>query len=286
VRTVIVLTLAAVGLLAAGCSSGSENGHAHRQIVAAFYPIAYAAARLAPDAEVENLTPAGAEPHDLELSARDVERVHDADVVLYFGDGFMPALQKAVEGNPRAVDLLKGQRLVAAGEGEETALDPHVWLAPLRYAAIVREIAAALRSPRAADGMVSQLRELDQRYRRGLARCKRRQIVTSHAAFGYLARAYGLEQIPLTGLSPEAEPSAKAIERLVRQVEQDGATTVFFETLVSPKLAQTVAREAGAHTAVLDPIEGLTQDEIAGGADYFSVMRENLAALRKALGCR
>jgi zinc transport system substrate-binding protein len=286
VRTVIVLTLAAVGLLAAGCGSASENGHAQRQIVAAFYPIAYAAARLAPDAEVENLTPAGAEPHDLELSARDVGRVHDADVVLYFGGGFMPALQKAVEGNPHAVDLLKRQRLVRAGEGEETTLDPHVWLAPLRYAAIVREIAAALRSPRAADGMVSQLRELDQRYRRGLARCKRRQIVTSHAAFGYLARAYGLEQIPLTGLAPEAEPSAKAIERLVQQVEQDGATTVFFETLVSPKLAQAVAREAGARTAVLDPLEGLTPDEIASGADYFSVMRENLAALRKALGCR
>jgi len=286
VRTVIVLTLVAVGLLAAGCGSGPENDRAHRRIVAAFYPIAYAAARLAPDAEVENLTPAGAEPHDLELSARDVGRIQDANVVLYLGDGFMPALQKAVEGDGHAVDLLKGQRLVAAGEGEETARDPHVWLAPLRYAAIVREIGAALGSPRAADGMVSQLRELDQRYRQGLARCKRRQIVTSHAAFGYLAGAYGLEQIPLTGLAPEAEPSAKAIERLVQQVERDGATTVFFETLVSPKLAQTVAREAGARTAVLDPLEGLAPDEIARGANYFSVMRENLAALRKALGCR
>jgi zinc transport system substrate-binding protein len=285
VRTVIVLTLVAVGAVAAGCS-GHEKDSGRRHVVAAFYPIAYAATRLAPDADVENLTPAGAEPHDLELSARDVGRVHDADVVLYFGDGFMPALEKAVDDDPRAVDLLKGRRLDAAGEGEETALDPHVWLAPLRYAAIVREIAAALGSPRAADGMVSELHELDRVYRRGLARCERRQIVTSHAAFAYLARAYGLEQVPLTGLSPEAEPSAKEIARLVRQVEQEGATTVFFETLVSPKLAQTVAREAGAHTAVLDPIEGLTPDEIANGADYFSVMRDNLGALRKALGCR
>jgi zinc transport system substrate-binding protein len=141
-------------------------------------------------------------------------------------------------------------------------------------------------SPRAADGIVSELQRLDQHYRHGLARCERRQLVTSHAAFGYLARAYGLEQVPLTGLSPEAEPSAKAIERLVRQVEQEGATTVFFEPLVSPKLAQTVAREAGVSTAVLDPLEGLTSDEIANGADYFSVMRENLAVLRKGLGCR
>jgi zinc transport system substrate-binding protein len=109
--------------------------------------------------------------------------------------------------------------------------------------------------------------------------------VTSHAAFGYLAKAYGLEQIPLTGITPEAEPSAKALEALVEKVKNDGATTVFFETLVSPKLAQTVAREAGVDTAVLDPIEGLTKDEIAKGEDYFSVMRANLAALRKALGC-
>ena len=109
--------------------------------------------------------------------------------------------------------------------------------------------------------------------------------MTSHAAFGYLASAYGLEQVPLTGITPEAEPSAKEIESLINQVKQQGATTVFFETLVSPKLAQTVAREAGAKTAVLDPIEGLTKDERANGADYFSLMRANLAALRKALGC-
>jgi zinc transport system substrate-binding protein len=284
VRAVIVLTLASLVLLGAGC--GADEQGSGRRVVAAFYPIAYAAERVAPAARVENLTPAGAEPHDLELSARDVERVHEADVVLYFGEGFMPALEKAVEGDEHAVDLLAGQRLVKGAEGGETVLDPHVWLAPMRYASIVREIADALGRPASADELVSELKRLDQQFRRGMSDCERHQIVTSHAAFGYLARAYGLEQIPLTGLSPEAEPSAKAIEGLVRQVKEGGATTVFFETLVSPKLAQTVAREAGARTAVLDPIEGLTEDEIANGADYFSVMRENLAALRTALGCK
>jgi zinc transport system substrate-binding protein len=284
VRAVIVLTLASLVLLGAGC--GADEQGSGRRVVAAFYPIAYAAERVAPAARVENMTPAGAEPHDLELSARDVERVHEADVVLYFGEGFMPALEKAVEGDEHAVDLLAGQRLVRSAEGGETVLDPHVWLAPMRYASIVREIADALGRPASADELVSELERLDQQFRRGLSDCERHQIVTSHAAFGYLAQAYGLEQIPLTGLSPEAEPSAKAIEGLVRQVKEAGATTVFFETLVSPKLAQTVAREAGARTAVLDPIEGLTEDEIANGADYFSVMRENLAALRTALGCK
>jgi zinc transport system substrate-binding protein len=276
-------------LLAAGC--GSQQAGSADEVVAAFYPIAYAAERVAPQAVVENLTPAGAEPHDLELSARDVERVHDAKVVLYLGRGFMPALEEIVQGRENAVDLLAGQRLVEGvseegHDGEsELGLDPHVWLDPMRYAMIVRRIARALDEPDGGAELVSELGQLDDEFRTGLADCERRQIVTSHAAFGYLARAYGLEQIPLTGISPEAEPSAKAIEALVDEVKNHRVTTVFFETLVSPKLAETVAREAGARTAVLDPLEGLTSAEIDEGADYFSVMRENLAALRKALTC-
>ncbi len=149
-----------------------------------------------------------------------------------------------------------------------------------------RTIGSALGDDAAADRFARRLGALDAEFRRGLSRCARRQIVTSHAAFGYLAARYGLEQIPLEGLSPEAEPSARDIAHLVDVVRKSGATTVFFETLVSPKLAQTVAREAGVGTAVLEPVEGLTDDEVAAGADYFSVMRSNLAALQKALGCR
>jgi zinc transport system substrate-binding protein len=283
-RAGIVLTLLGILALAAGCG-GSQQASSGKTVVAAFYPIAYAAERIDPGADVENLTPAGAEPHDLELSARDVERVQGADTVLYFGEGFMPALEQAIEGRDNAVDLLAGQRLIKGAEGEKTVLDPHVWLDPMRYAAIVRKVAHALGEPGAGDDLVTDLEGLDAEFRGGLATCKRHQIVTSHAAFGYLAQAYGLKQIPLTGISPEAEPSAKAIEALVDEVKQDGATTVFFETLVSPKLAQTVAREAGVDTAVLDPIEGLAKDKIEKGADYFSVMRTNLAALRKALAC-
>jgi zinc transport system substrate-binding protein len=283
-RAGIVLTLLSLLVLVGGCGS-DDDARSGTRVVAAFYPIAYAAERVAPEADVENLTPAGAEPHDLELSPRDVEHVRDADTVLYFGEGFMPALEQAVSGDKRAVDLLAGQKLQRGVEGDETVLDPHVWLDPNRYADIVRKIAVALGKPGSGDALITELNRLDEEFRTGLTQCERHEIVTSHAAFGYLARAYGLEQVPLTGIAPEAEPSAQAIEALVAKVKQRGATTVFFETLVSPKLAQTVAREAGADTAVLDPIEGLTKDEIADGADYFSVMRGNLAALRKALGC-
>jgi zinc transport system substrate-binding protein len=127
---------------------------------------------------------------------------------------------------------------------------------------------------------------LDGDYRRGLAHCDRRDFVTSHAAFGYLAARYHLRQIPITGVDPESEPSPKRLANLIALVRSEHVTTVFFERLVSPRLAETVARDAGARAAVLDPIEGLTPSEQDRGADYLSLMRRNLRELRRALGCR
>ena len=274
--------LAAVIAVLAGCSSPYKAEK--RTVVAAFYPLAWAAEELGVESvEVVNLTPPGAEPHDLELTARDVERVRDADLVVYLGRGFMPALEDAVEGHERAIDVLGGQQELRSGS---EGVDPHVWLDPKRLAAIARTIAEALDAPAAADDLVVRLEHLDGEFRTGLANCERREIVTSHAAFGYLADAYGLRQFALTGLSPEAEPSPRALEELVEDVEEVGATTIFFETLVSPRLAETVAREAGAETAALDPLEGIGEDELEAGGDYFTVMRANLETLREGLGCR
>jgi len=278
--------LASAACLVAGCGS-SDARRGRETVVAAFYPLAYAVEQIAGGrVEVRNLTPAGAEPHDLELSPGDVRDVDSATLVVYLGGGFMPGLETALkQRSGRSVDLLAGVPL-RPGSGGGLAGDPHVWLDPARYAAIVRRIGSALRDEAAAGRLARRLAVLDAAFRRGLAHCARRQIVTSHAAFGYLAARYGLVQVPLEGLSPEAEPSARAIAHLVDLVRRAGVTTVFFETLLSPKLAQTVAREAGVRTAVLNPIEGLTGGEVAAGADYFSLMRSNLAALRQALGCR
>lgn len=292
--------LALTALVLAGC--GGDGPSSGRTVVAAFYPLAWAAGQLAGEGtDVVNLTPPGVEPHDLELTARDVERVRGAELVLYLGGGFMPALEDALDGHPRTLDLLAGQQLLRVapgavdegdtaqededGAGEQT-VDPHVWLDPGRFAAIVRAVARELGDPNGADGLVAELERLDEELRLGLETCERREIVTSHAAFAYLADAYGLRQIALSGVSPEAEPSPRALERLVAEVREVGATTVFFETLVSPRVAETVAREAGVRTAALDPLEGLTPERIAAGEDYLSVMRANLAALRQALGCR
>jgi zinc transport system substrate-binding protein len=278
-RSRIVLSFAAVAVAAglAGCGGPSADANA---VVAAFYPLAFAVSRIAPDRTVVNLTPAGAEPHDLELTARDVERVRAAERVFYLGGGFMPAVEDAVGDGDNGVDLL-----AALGPADGVA-DPHVWLDPLRYAEIAERIGKELGEPDRAAPLVADLEELDDELRQGLADCERRELVTSHAAFGHLADAYDLEQIALAGLSPEAEPSATAIEKLVDEVEETGATTVFLEPLVSPDLARTVAREAGVTTAVLDPLEGLADDRLAAGDDYFTVMRKNLATLRTALGCR
>lgn len=270
----------------AGCGSGGGSG-GRKTVVAAFYPLAYAAQQIGgPAYDVVNLTPPGAEPHDLELTPRAVGRIESANVVLYLSHGFQPAVSKAVDqASGTTVDVLSGLTLnSAAGQEEGLTADPHVWLDPVLFAQVAKHIGRALhRSPAKFDARLSRL---DQEFRRGLQHCARKEIVTSHAAFGYLAQRYGLKQVPITGLTPESEPSPQQLTRVIKLVKRTHATTVFFETLLSPRLADTVAREVGARTAVLDPIEGLTPSEQKRGDNYFTLMRRNLANLRKALACR
>lgn len=281
------MCVSAGALLPAITGCGGDGGASGgRTVVAAFYPLAFAAEEVAQgSADVRSLTPPGAEPHDLELTPRDVGRVRDARLVVYAGGGFQPAVEAAVEERDGpSLDVLAAVETLPVEEGEGS--DPHVWLDPLRYAAIAQQISAALGPPASADALAARLRALHAELRAGLARCDRRELVTSHAAFGYLAERYGLEQVPLVGVAPEAEPGPKELERLVREVRESGATTVFSEPLAPSALAETVAREAGLETATLDPLEGLTPEAADAGVDYFDVMRDNLAALRKALSCR
>ena len=281
-RIVLILVLAEI---VAGCGSGTSSSSGQKSVVAAFYPLAYAAERLGgPAFDVTNLTPPGAEPHDLELTPQEVARIQEASIILYLSHGFQPAVSKAVEqAQGTKVDILAGLPLHAGQEAGLTA-DPHVWLDPILFSRVVTRIGTALGRPSAS--LVADLRKLDREYRRGLRDCKRHEIVTSHAAFGYLAARYGLEQVSITGLAPEAEPTPKQLAHVIQVVRRTHATTVFSETLVSPRLADTVAREVGARTAVLDPIEGLKPVEQKRGDNYLTLMRRNLAALRKALACR
>jgi zinc transport system substrate-binding protein len=295
-----VVALAAVCLVAAACSTGRDTSAAPGQlsVVANFYPIAQAAHEIGGDrVQVTNLTAPGVEPHDLELTPDQLVAISSADVVLYVGGGFQPAVQDAVgDASGLVVDVTADLRSLPVPPGQEQSLtaDPHVWLDPMLYARVVdnEEQALAQAAPQDAAAFATnaasyraKLTALDAEYRTGLAHCARDVIVTSHAAFGYLAQQYGLRQEAISGLSPDAEPSPQRLADLKALVERDGVTTIFTEDLVSPKVAQTLADETGATTAVLNPLESLTPDQLSAGDDYLSVMRSNLATLRTALDC-
>jgi zinc transport system substrate-binding protein len=269
-------------LVLSACACGAANSGGKERVVAGFYPLAYAAQELGGRAvSVKNLTPAGAEPHDLEVSPRDVADVKTAGLVLLLGRGFQPQLEHAAGHARNVLHLLDTPGLRVLPNG-----DPHVWLDPLRYALVVKRIGVALHRQRAAARFIVRLHALDAAYRGDLAHCARHELVTSHEAFAYLSQRYGLQQVGITGLNPEAEPTPRDLQHVIDVVRKTHATTVFFERLVSARIADTVARETGAHAAVLDPIEGLTQSEAARHASYFTLMRQNLATLRRALGCR
>jgi zinc transport system substrate-binding protein len=274
-------------------------------VVTSFYPLAFAAERIGGDAvTVTNLTPPGVEPHDLELTPEDLEAIGTADIVVYLGGGFQPAVEEAVaaEATGGTIDVAEGIDLRPSSEGgvegdtrdEGAMLDPHLWLDPRLFGEVVAGMADSMaaadpsqaeRFAAAAADLDEELSALDARFRTELDDCSTRVMVTNHAAFGYLAAAYGLRQESISGISPEAEPDPRRLAELADLVVEEGVSTVFTEELVSPAVAETLAREAGVTTATLNPLEGLTDEQIAAGEDYLSVMRANLETLRDGLGC-
>jgi zinc transport system substrate-binding protein len=289
-----------LAMATAACSStaGADAGSGRLQVVAAFYPVQEAAQRVGGNlVDVTNLTAPGVEPHDLELTPDEAEAIATADVVLYLGGGFQPAVQDAVgDASGMTIDLLASMPTVTPPEGSEGGLtvDPHVWLDPKLYGTMVARIERALTEAAPADASTfrhnadafeQEISTLATDYAIGLASCERTTIVTNHSAFGYLASEFGLTQVAISGLAPDAEPSAQRFADLKDLVEREGITTIFTEDLVSPKVAETLANEAGVRTVVLHTLEGLTSDELAAGDDYISQMRENLTRLEDALGC-
>lgn len=309
-------------VLAAGCTSGpagspgaeSQPAAPRRlSVVASFYPLYEFTRRIGGDAaDVRNLVPAGAEPHDFEPSARDVAALLRASLLVYNGAGFEPWIERLLPGLPPSVKLVNTsaglplvrenaepgtvkEPAVRAGAPGKQPVDPHVWLDPLLarrqvdrildgYAQVDPGRRAAFETN--AAGLRRDLQALHQRYRDTLKSCRTRTFVTAHAAFGYLADRHGLTMIPISGLSPEAEPSPARLRAVVREVRRHDIRVIYFETLVSPRVAQIIAREVGARTLVLNPVEGLSPEEQVKGATYFTVMHENLRNLAEGLDCR
>lgn len=291
-RMILKITLALAVVTAVPACRSVEEGDGRLLVVASAFPLAEAAERVGGDlVRVRNLTPPGMEPHDLELTPDDLARIVEADLVVYVGAGFQPAVEDAVaQARGRSLEVLS----VTSTLTVDGAVDPHVWLDPSRFADVVEAVAGALADldpPHRSDyranaaAYLGELRRIDETYRARLASCRSRVLVVSHAAFGYLADAYGLRQEAITGLSPESEPDPSRLAELRALVRAEGVTTVFTEELVSPAVANALAREAGVRTAVLSPLEGLTPREVEAGEDYGSIMRRNLRALEVALGC-
>ena len=292
-RPLLRLALAA-GLVISGCQPAPPP--AKPLVVATIYPLWEFSRQVAGDrADVVSLVPAGVEPHDWEPAPRDVSQVQRASVFVHTGtdlDGWAEKLLAELTGRRGVVVNARGGLSVLTVGG---VTDPHVWLDPTLARAQVLAIAAGLEQAdpagRAAyadnaKAFVARLDALDLELTAGLADCARREVVTSHAAFAYLARRYRLTQVPVMGISPEAEPSPADLAAIVRTARRLKVTHVFFETLASPRLAETLSRELGATPLPLNPIEGVSPAETAAGLGYLELMRANLANLRTALGCR
>lgn len=264
-------------------------------VVASFYPVYFFASFIGGDkAIVTNITPSGAEPHDYEPTPKQMADIEGASLLVLSGG--VEAWGDRVLADRKSGYVLASNGLTTRSlvEDGKTSTDPHVWLSPTVAARMVVNIENAYIKAdptneeyyrMRASVLASRLATLNTDYQNGLASCAKKDIVTSHAAFGYLAADYGLNQVSLTGLSPDEEPSSKKLVEVANYVKTNKVTTIFFESLLSPKLAQTIAAETGAKTEVLDPIEGISDADMKKNIDYFSVMKSNLNHIRTALVC-
>lgn len=272
-------------------------------VAAALYPLEEVVSRVGgTTVNVLALTPPGEDPHDRDLTAKQLDALADADIVFYLGEGFQPTVEKAVSSlrGVTKVDLLDSVTLLdavddhAEDDHDHGAHDPHVWLDPANMTAMARAVAQTITiadqriAPSIETNLAAYVAELDDLgadIDSSLATCRSRALVTAHDAFGYLAHRAGLDTFAINGLNPNEEPSAKDLEALKDVIRGRNVTVVFYETLLPGDIARTIARSVGVTTDLLDPVENISSADRREGASYISVQRDNLARLVKGLGC-
>ncbi|MCZ7358305.1 MAG: metal ABC transporter substrate-binding protein [Candidatus Methanoperedens sp.] len=283
----IVLLVSLTGCIQQPKSSEKIN------VVTSFYPLYEFSKRIGGEkAEVSVLVPAGAEPHDWEPGPQDIIKVESAQIFVYNGAGLEPYIDKIITKTESqkliVVDSSEGIELIKEGGTP----DPHIWLDPVlaKHQADAIEKAFIKADPKNSDYYTANAQALRQdldalgaNISKELAPAKKKVFITAHAAFGYFAKRYGLTQIAIAGLSPDIEPSPAKIVEIVKLAQENKVKYIFFETLVSPKLSETIAKEAGAQTLALNPIEGLSEGQIKQGENYFTLMRKNVKNLKLAL---
>ncbi len=271
-----------------------ENSSSKIKIVTSFYPLYFFTSQIGGDkTEVSNITPSGAEPHEYEPTAREMAQIENSSLLVLNGGG----LESWGENIKNNINKDKTKILVIKDilNTENNNIDPHIWLSPIIAIQMVDIIESELSKidpnnssyyKSNAEVLKNKLSLLDEEFKNGLASCESKDIITSHSAFAYLASTYGLNQISIAGLSSEEEPSSKEMTEIVKFTKDNNVKYIFFENLISPKLSLTIAKEIGAQTLLLNPIEGLGDDEIKSGKDYFSEMKNNLSNLKIALECK
>lgn len=288
----IVLFVLMLALFAGGCSS-TQTEQDKLQVTASFYPMAEFARAIGGDrVQVTTLVPDGAEPHDWEPSPRDLTKIGRSQIFVYNGlvePWAEQALQAVAERKVLSVQAGSG---MYENNGRQ---DPHVWISPKKAAVEVERITAAFCEADASNSAyykensrkyLLQLQELDRQMQEIASTAQKKVFITSHAAFGHLAGDYGLRQLAVSGLSPQAEPTPADLQKLAGIVRQEQVEYIFFETLSDPRIAQVLAKETGVRTAVLDPLEGLSEEGRRENLDYIKIMQRNIDNLRIALAAQ
>ena len=287
---VVILTIlfSVAGCLQKGQVSPVEDDDGRIRIYTTFYPLYDFTKKIVGEsAQVENLIPAGVEPHDFELSPKQAADIHDADIFIYLGESMEPWAAKMAENLES-----QGIKVIEAGKGLIENDDPHIWLDPVLAAEMAKSIFNGIVSTYKENeaiyrenlkNLTKKLEELDNAFKELASGSERKDLVTSHA-FDYPARRYGLNQVAITGLSPQEEPSLQKMRELVEFCQGNGIKYIFTVPGENSKLIDVLSRDTGAEVLEINPLESLKQEEIQAGEDYFSVMEKNIAALKKALG--
>lgn len=286
----MALSLAATACSGPGNLFGSKKSPDSRPVVAvSFYPLAEIVQRVAGDTvQLLQLTPAGKEPHETDISAQQLVELSKADVVFYLGDGFQPSVEKAIKSLPstvKAIDLLSQL---------DHSSDPHVWLDPENMTKIAMAVSDSITSLLPNSSAIAQRLStysdeldavgtlMDTRF----SSCERRQLVTAHDAFGYFAQRTGLIAIAISGIDPSTEPSAKELEATAKIARENNVTTVFFEEILPKEFADTVAKAIGAKVNSIDAVETISENDLEAGATYISIMKSNVSKIAAGLGCK
>ncbi|WP_232058170.1 metal ABC transporter substrate-binding protein [Cohnella abietis] len=318
-KLLLIALSACVLIVATGCGKNDQMAQVEGKInvLTSFYPLYYFAKEIGGDrANVVNLVAAGVEPHEWTPKSRDLDAVSKAQIFLYNGAGLEGWVKGFLNGlgsdsKVLTVEASHGIKLISGNpekDSEEDSgedhtadeqhshsdgdVDPHTWVSPrsaMVMAANIRDAFVKTDPEHKAEyetryeSIKDRLGQLDAKFTVQLSVYKRRDIVVSHQAFGYLCRDYNLNQIAIMGLSPDAEPRAQDLLNIARFVKENDIPYIFFEELVSEQLAQTLAREAKVDTLVLNPLEGLTPEQDKAGENYITLMEKNLQNLQKAL---